>query len=57
MATLRAHGISAALPSGFEGRIGQRQTPAVGVTNAVAQFSTFALPSRGRRLRWRARST
>lgn len=44
MATLRAHGIAAALPSGFEGRIGQRPVQGVGVTNAVAQFSTFALP-------------
>ncbi len=44
MATLRAHGIVAVLPSGFEGRIEKRPVPGVGITTAVAQFSTFALP-------------
>jgi hypothetical protein len=44
MATLRAHGIEAALPGGFEGRIFVR--PAIGdeVSYPVAQFATFALP-------------
>jgi hypothetical protein len=42
--TLRAHGIEAPLPSGFEGRIFVR--PAIGaeITYPVAHFSTFALP-------------
>jgi hypothetical protein len=45
VATLFAHGISAGLPSGFEGRIFRRQGSGVEVANAVAQFSTIALPS------------
>ncbi|HEY4929527.1 MAG TPA: hypothetical protein VIH95_10290 [Acidimicrobiales bacterium] len=45
MATLFAHGIGAGLPSGFEGRIVKRQGSGIEVANAVAQFSTFALPS------------
>ena len=44
MPTLFAHGIEAGLPSGFEGRIFKRQGSGVEVANAVAQFSTFALP-------------
>ena len=43
MATIRAHGITARLPAGFEGRIFVRP-PTVGATYAVAQFATFALP-------------
>jgi hypothetical protein len=44
VAVLRAHGIEAPLPPGFEGRIVVR--PAVGreVPYPVANFSTFALP-------------
>jgi hypothetical protein len=45
VATLFAHGIGAGLPSGFEGRIVKRQGSGIEVANAVAQFSTFALPS------------
>jgi hypothetical protein len=45
MAVLRAHGIAASLPAGFEGRIFIR--PAIGreVPYPVANFSTFALPA------------
>ncbi len=44
MAVLKAHGIEAPLPPGFEGRIVIR--PAIGreVPYPVANFSTFALP-------------
>ena len=44
MATLRAHGIAAGLPDGFEGRIFLRDPPAPAVPFTVAQFATFALP-------------
>ncbi len=43
MATIGAHGISARLPEGFEGRIIVRPT-FVGSSYPVAQFSTFPLP-------------
>ena len=43
MATIRAHGITARLPSGFEGRIFVRP-PTVGQTYPVAQFATFPIP-------------
>ncbi len=45
MAVLRAHGIAASLPAGFEGRIFIR--PAIGreVPYPVANFATFALPA------------
>ncbi len=43
MATIAAHGISARLPDGFEGRIFVRPT-FVGSTYPVAQFATFPLP-------------
>ena len=45
MAVLRAHGIGASLPAGFEGRIFIR--PAIGreVPYPVANFATFALPA------------
>jgi len=45
MAVLRAHGIEATLPRGFEGRILIR--PAIGreVPYPVANFATFALPA------------
>jgi len=45
LATLRAHGIEAPLPTGFEGRIFIR--PAIGreVPYPVAHFATFALPA------------
>jgi len=42
--TLFAHGIGAGLPTGFEGRIFRRQGSGIESANAVAQFSTFALP-------------
>jgi hypothetical protein len=41
---MHAHGIGAGLPPGFEGRIFKRQGTGIEVTNAVAQFATFALP-------------
>jgi hypothetical protein len=45
MATLRAHGIVAPLPAGFEGRIFQRTPgPHGDVPRTVAQFATFPLP-------------
>ena len=43
MATIGAHGITARLPQGFEGRIFVRPAP-VGVTYPVAQFATFPIP-------------
>ncbi len=45
MTVLRAHGIAATLPAGFEGRIYIR--PAIGreVPCPVANFATFALPA------------
>jgi hypothetical protein len=43
MATIRAHGITSRLPSGFEGRIFVRP-PTVGRTYPVAQFATFPIP-------------
>ncbi len=45
VASLQAHGITAPLPSGFEGRIFVR--PAIGgeVPYPVAHFATFALPA------------
>ena len=45
MPSLRAHGITAPLPTGFEGRIFVR-TPVGGETTfPVAHFATFALPA------------
>jgi hypothetical protein len=41
--TIRAHGISAQLPTGFEGRIFVRP-PTVGPTYPVAQFASFPIP-------------
>ncbi len=43
MATIAAHGITARLPGGFEGRIFVRP-PMHGPTYPVAQFATFAIP-------------
>ncbi len=43
MATIGAHGITARLPQGFEGRIYVRPS-AVGPTYPVAQFATFPIP-------------
>jgi hypothetical protein len=43
VATIRAHGIVARLPNGFEGRIFVRP-PTLGTSNPVAQFATFPLP-------------
>ena len=43
MATIGAHGISARLPDGFEGRIFVRPA-AIGHSYPVAQFATFPLP-------------
>ena len=43
MATIRAHGIAARLPGGFEGRIFVRPA-AVGMSYPVGQFATFPLP-------------
>jgi hypothetical protein len=43
VATIGAHGITARLPDGFEGRIFVRP-PTVGATYPVAQFATFPLP-------------
>jgi hypothetical protein len=45
MTTLQAHGISAQLPSGFEGRIFQRSATGGEVARPVAHFATFALPA------------
>jgi hypothetical protein len=44
MATLRAHGIEAPLPRGFEGRIFVRARIGREVPYPVAQFANFALP-------------
>jgi len=44
VATLRAHGIEATLPAGFEGRIFIRPTAGGEVSRPVAHFATFALP-------------
>ena len=44
-ALLRAHGIEAPLPNGFEGRIFVRKVVADEVTFPVAHFATFALPA------------
>jgi hypothetical protein len=44
VATLRAHGIEAPLPSGFEGRIFIRPSIGEEVPYPVAHFATFALP-------------
>ncbi len=43
MATIGAHGITARLPDGFEGRIFVRPAH-VGVTYPVGQFATFPIP-------------
>ncbi len=43
MATIRAHGITARLPAGFEGRIFVRPST-VGPTYPVAQFASFPIP-------------
>ena len=43
MAPIGAHGITARLPDGFEGRIFVRQA-SVGVTYPVGQFATFPIP-------------
>jgi hypothetical protein len=45
VATLRAHGIAAPLPTGFEGRIFIRPTVGQEVAYPVANFATFALPT------------
>ena len=45
VATLRAHGIEAPLPGGFEGRIFVRPSSGGGVPYPVAHFATFALPA------------
>jgi hypothetical protein len=45
MTTLQAHGISAQLPSGFEGRIFQRSAAGGEVARPVAHFATFPLPA------------
>jgi hypothetical protein len=44
VATIRAHGITARLPTGFEGRIFIRPTVGEGVAYPVAHFATFPLP-------------
>jgi hypothetical protein len=41
---MQAHGITAALPSGFEGRIFRRLPTGIEQSFPVAQFATFALP-------------
>jgi hypothetical protein len=43
MATIRAHGIAAQLPDGFEGRIFIRPA-SVGVSYPVGQFATLPIP-------------
>jgi hypothetical protein len=43
VATIRAHGIAAQLPSRFEGRIFIRPT-SIGVSYPVGQFATFPIP-------------
>ncbi len=44
MATLRAHGIAAPLPAGFEGRIFVRPARGPGIPYPVAHFANFNLP-------------
>ncbi len=44
MPLLRAHGITADLPAGFEGRIFVRQATGAEVARPVAHFASFALP-------------
>jgi hypothetical protein len=44
VATIQAHGITARLPTGFEGRIFVRSTVGEGVSYPVAHFATFPLP-------------
>jgi hypothetical protein len=44
VATIQAHGITARLPAGFEGRIFIRPTVGQGVPYPVAHFATFPLP-------------
>jgi hypothetical protein len=44
VAVLMAHGIEAALPSGFEGRIFVRATQGAERSHPVAHFATFPLP-------------
>ena len=44
LTTLSAHGISADLPSGFEGRIFQRSAIGGEVARPVAHFATFPFP-------------
>ena len=46
MATLRAHGIAATLPDGFEGRIFVRPQGPGESSYPVAQFATFPLPAK-----------
>jgi hypothetical protein len=43
--TIQAHGIAAALPNGFEGRIFQRNPSDGSIARPVAHFATFALPA------------
>jgi hypothetical protein len=45
VATIRAHGIEALLPGGFEGRIFVRPSSGAETARPVAQFATFALPA------------
>ena len=45
MTTIQAHGITARLPTGFEGRIFVRSTTGEGTTYPVAHFATFPLPN------------
>jgi len=45
VATIRAHGIEAPLPPGFEGRIFIRPSTGAEVTYPVAHFATFSLPA------------
>jgi hypothetical protein len=45
VATLRAHGIEAQLPDGFEGRIFTRASGGGAVPYPVAQFASFPLPA------------
>jgi hypothetical protein len=44
VATLRAHGIEAPLPAGFEGRIFTRASSDGAVDHPVAHFATLSLP-------------
>jgi len=45
VAVLRAHGIDARLPAGFEGRIFRRAAAHGSVSRPVAHFATFPLPA------------